>query len=84
MKIGYPCINRSIGCSSNKKFRLANFTEEKFNETVKNNKTATQVYNKYVGGKQIYPSNLKVMLNGKWKNEWRKRMRGGKEESVLE
>ncbi len=37
MKIGYPCINRSIGCSSNKKFRLANFTEEKFNETVTNN-----------------------------------------------
>ena len=37
MKIGYPCINRSIGCSSNKKFRLANFSEEKFNETVKNN-----------------------------------------------
>ena len=37
MKIGYPCINRSIGCSSNKKFRLANFTEDKFNETVKNN-----------------------------------------------
>ncbi|MAT11571.1 MAG: hypothetical protein CMM02_11240 [Rhodopirellula sp.] len=58
--------------------------KEKINETVKNNKTATQVYNKYVGGKQIYPSNLKVMLNGKWKNEWRKRMRGGKEESVLE
>ena len=37
MKIGYPCINRSIGCSSNKKFRLANFTKEKFNETVRNN-----------------------------------------------
>ena len=37
MKIGYPCINRSIGCSSNKKFRLANFTREKFNETVRNN-----------------------------------------------
>ena len=37
MRIGYPCINRSIGCSSNKKFRLANFTEEKFNETVRNN-----------------------------------------------
>ena len=37
MKIGYPCTNLSIGCSSNKKFRLANFTEEKFNETVKNN-----------------------------------------------
>ena len=37
MKIGYPCINRSIDCSSNKKFRLANFTREKFNETVRNN-----------------------------------------------
>ena len=37
MKIGYPCINRSIGCSSNKKFRLSNFTKEKFNETVRNN-----------------------------------------------
>tara|TARA_B110000014_G_scaffold254611_1_gene235393 strand:- start:2586 stop:3482 length:897 start_codon:yes stop_codon:yes gene_type:complete len=37
MKIGYPCINRNVGCSSNKKFRLSNFTEKKFNETIKNN-----------------------------------------------
>ena len=37
MKIGYPCVNRSIGCSSNKKFRLASFSVNKFNETVRNN-----------------------------------------------
>ena len=37
MKIGYPCTNLSIGCSSNKKFRLANFSIDKFSETVKNN-----------------------------------------------
>lgn len=28
MKIGYPCINRSVGCSTNSTFRLANFSEE--------------------------------------------------------
>jgi len=37
MKIGYPCTNLSIGCYSNKKFRLANFSIDKFVETVKNN-----------------------------------------------
>jgi UV DNA damage endonuclease len=37
MKIGYPCINRSIGCQGNKKFRLKSYSEEKFISTVKNN-----------------------------------------------
>ena len=37
MKIGYPCVNWSIGCTSNKKFRIKSFSEEKFNSTVKNN-----------------------------------------------
>ena len=37
MKIGYPCTNLSIGCSSNKKFRLANFSVDKFGKTVRNN-----------------------------------------------
>lgn len=37
MKIGYPCINRSIGCAANKKFRLASYSEEKLVETVGNN-----------------------------------------------
>lgn len=39
MKIGYPCINRSIECSSSKTFRLKSYTEQKFKETVSNNLT---------------------------------------------
>lgn len=37
MRIGYPCINRSIGCRSDRKFRLASYTEERFFSTVRNN-----------------------------------------------
>jgi UV DNA damage endonuclease len=37
MKIGYPCINRGIGCSSNSTFRLASYTEELLVQKVGNN-----------------------------------------------
>ena len=37
MKIGYPCINRSIGCRGNKTFRLKSYSEERLVETVENN-----------------------------------------------
>jgi UV DNA damage endonuclease len=37
MKIGYPCINRSIGCTANTTFRLANYSEERLKESVGNN-----------------------------------------------
>ena len=37
MKIGYPCINRKIGCSSNSTFRLASYTEERLVQKVENN-----------------------------------------------
>jgi UV DNA damage endonuclease len=37
MRIGYPCINRSIGCSANRTFRLASYSEERLIETVTGN-----------------------------------------------
>jgi UV DNA damage endonuclease len=37
MKIGYPCINRTIGCSTNRTFRLKSYSEERLIETVEDN-----------------------------------------------
>jgi len=37
MKIGYPCINRTIGCKSDRTFRLKSYSEDRLIETVQNN-----------------------------------------------
>lgn len=37
MKIGYPCINRSIGCTSGRTFRLKNYSDERMAATVEEN-----------------------------------------------
>jgi UV DNA damage endonuclease len=37
MHIGYPCINRSIGCTASRTFRLASCTEERMRNTVQEN-----------------------------------------------
>lgn len=37
MKIGYPCINRSIGCTANTTFRLASYSEQNLIAKVINN-----------------------------------------------
>ena len=37
MRIGYPCINRSIGCTASRTFRLASWSEERMRDTLKGN-----------------------------------------------
>jgi len=37
MRIGYPCINRTIDCTASSTFRLKSYTESGVKQTVKNN-----------------------------------------------
>ena len=37
MKIGYPCINRSLECQGNKTFRLNSYSEDRLIKTIDNN-----------------------------------------------
>ena len=37
MKLGYPCINNSIGCTANSTFRLRNYSKENLIEKVESN-----------------------------------------------
>jgi len=37
MKIGYPCINRTLECKANRTFRLKSYSESKLVEKVENN-----------------------------------------------
>ncbi len=37
MRIGYPCINTTIGCKSGRTFRLKSYSEDRLIETVENN-----------------------------------------------
>jgi UV DNA damage endonuclease len=37
MRIGYPCINRTIDCTASSTFRLKSYTENRVKQTVENN-----------------------------------------------
>ncbi|MDW7988457.1 MAG: UV DNA damage repair endonuclease UvsE, partial [candidate division WOR-3 bacterium] len=37
MKVGYPCINRTLGCTTNTTFRLASYSEKNLIEKVLDN-----------------------------------------------
>jgi UV DNA damage endonuclease len=37
MKIGYPCINTAVGCTSGRTFRLKSYSEDRLKETIKSN-----------------------------------------------
>jgi UV DNA damage endonuclease len=42
VKIGYPAINNSIGCTSSRTFRLKSYSEERLKETIQNNLACLQ------------------------------------------
>ncbi len=37
MKVGYPCLNRTLECTSSRTFRLKNYGEKRLKETVEDN-----------------------------------------------
>lgn len=37
MKIGYPCINRTLDCKGNRTFKLRSYSEDRLRKTVENN-----------------------------------------------
>jgi len=39
MRIGYPCINRTIDCTTNSTFRLKSYSETRLEDSIKNNLT---------------------------------------------
>jgi len=47
MKIGYPCINRSVDCRGNRTFRLKSYSQQRLKDTVSENLSCLDTMLKY-------------------------------------
>lgn len=84
MKIGYPCINTSIGCTANRTFRLRSYSEKLFIEKVSENLEClkkTLEYNKEKNlmffriGSGLIPFASHPICNFAWQSHFKKDLR---------
>ncbi|MBN2245225.1 MAG: UV DNA damage repair endonuclease UvsE [Candidatus Aminicenantes bacterium] len=84
MKIGYPCINRSIGCTANSTFRLASYSDARLKTTIENNlKCLMKIlrYNQEKGfyffriSSDIIPFASHPVCTFSWKTHFKKELR---------
>jgi len=80
VKIGYPCINRSIACQGDKTFRLQSYSDERLRQTATNNLTCLErvlAYNRENGfgffriSSQLIPFASHPVCTLDWKKEFR-------------
>jgi len=83
MRIGYPTLNWDIGCTANKTFRLASYSEQRFRATVDANMTCLDRilrHNVEVGllffriSSDIIPFASHSVLSVDWKSEYSARL----------
>jgi len=80
MKIGYACLNYSLGCQANKTFRLASYTDQRFIETAENNLNCLQRILEFNAehdlmffriSSEIFPFASHDVLNVDWQKHFR-------------